>query len=337
MNPTARVSVGQTDICVPRLGLGTTALGNMFEAVPDRDATAVIDRAFQLDLGYFDTAPVYGLGLAEKRLSHGVRGHNRDEYVLSTKVGRLLRAGAPPEQNLMPDGQPLFVETPPVNPIFDFSYDGAMRSLEESLERLHIDRADIVFIHDPDDYFEEALGGAYRALSDLKRQGVIRAIGVGINQAELLVRFAHAAEFDCFLLANRYTLLDNQVTLRELLPLCVRKHISLIIGGVYNSGILANPVPGAKYKYARADDDILARTLQLKAVCDRYGVPLKAAAIQFPLLHPAVASVIVGMRSVAELDENAAMMRVNIPIDLWQELRTEGLIPFEAPVPPPMR
>ncbi len=150
MNPTARVSVGQTDVRVPRLGLGTTALGNMFEAVPDRDATAVIDRAFQLDLGYFDTAPVYGLGLAEKRLSHGVRGHTRDEYVLSTKVGRLLRAGAPPEQNLMPDGQPLFVETPPVNPIFDFSYDGAMRSLEESLERLHIDRADIVFIHDPD-------------------------------------------------------------------------------------------------------------------------------------------------------------------------------------------
>jgi D-threo-aldose 1-dehydrogenase len=207
-----------------------------------------------------------------------------------------------------------------------------MRSLEESLERLNLGRIDVVHIHDPDEHFDEALNGAYPALDRLRRDGAIGAVGAGMNQAEMLAQFARVADFDCFLLAGRYTLLD-QVALPELLPLCASKNIAIIAGGVYNSGILAGPGPGATFDYVPAPPELIERALQLEAVCARHDVPLKAAAIQFPLGHPVVASVVIGARSVAELDENVAMFRHAIPDDLWQELKAEGLLPEAAPVP----
>src|SRR5947209_4555710 len=207
-----------------------------------------------------------------------------------------------------------------------------MRSVEESLARLGMDRIDILHIHDPDDHYEEAISGAYRALDRLRAGGSIAAIGAGMNQAEMLARFAREADFDCFLLAGRYTLLD-QIALRELLPLCVERDIAVIAGGVYNSGILANPGPGAHYDYTPAPPELIERAQRIEAVCSRHGVPLKAAAIQFPLGHPAVACVVIGSRSVAELEENVDMFRHPIPADLWQELKFERLLPEEAPVP----
>jgi D-threo-aldose 1-dehydrogenase len=217
--------------------------------------------------------------------------------------------------------------------VFDFSYDGVLRSVEESLARLGLDRIDILHIHDPDEHYEAALTGAYRALDRLRAEGTIRAVGAGMNQAEMLVRFARAADFDCFLLAGRYTLLD-QSGLAELLPLCAERGIAIIIGGVYNSGVLADPHgDGATFNYRPAGMRLLERARRLDAVCARFGVPLKAAAIQFPLGHPAVSVVLNGARSVAELEENAAMFRTPIPPELWAALKAEGLLPEGVPVP----
>jgi len=217
--------------------------------------------------------------------------------------------------------------------VFDFSYDGTMRSLEESLKRLGLDRVDIVYIHDPDEHYDEAIRGAYPALRKLRSEGVIGAIGVGMNQAGLLLRFAREGEFDCFLLAGRYTLIDH-TGLVELLPLCVEKRVSVIIGGPYNSGILATGAsPGALYDYERAPLPILDKVRKCEAACSRYGVPLKAAALQFPLAHPAVAAVIPGVRSLAEVEENFRMMSCPILRYFWAELRAEGVLPSEAPVP----
>jgi D-threo-aldose 1-dehydrogenase len=233
--------------------------------------------------------------------------------VLSTKVGRLLRKDASPEP-----GQ-AFKGTPPLNPVFDFSYDGVMRSVEESLSRLGMDRVDVLLIHDPDQHFDEALSGAYRALDRLRSDGTIKAVGAGMNQTEMLVRFAREAHFDCFLLAGRYTLLD-QAGLKELLPICLERGISIIAGGVFNSGILADPRPGAPYNYSPASPELVQRAQRMKAICERNGVSLTAAAVQFPLQHPAVASVLVGCRSVAELEENVRAFGENVPPDLWPQL-----------------
>ena len=242
-----------------------------------------------------------------------LRTKPRDEFVLATKVGRLLRPDAPPEP-----GQ-AFHGVPAVNPVFDFSYDGVMRSLEESLERFGLDRVDVLHIHDPDEHHDEALAGAYRALDRLRSEGTIRAVGAGMNQAEMPARFAREADFDCFLLAGRYTLLDRSGA-RELLPLCAERGIAIIAGGVFNSGILANPEPGGKFDYRTAPPDIVARAQRLAATCARHGVELKAAAIQFPLRHAAVASVLTGCRSVAEVEENVRMFDAPVPDDLWREL-----------------
>jgi D-threo-aldose 1-dehydrogenase len=299
--------------------LGTAPLAGLFEAVPEDQALRVIERAWEAGIRFFDTAPLYGHGLAELRVGRVLRDLPRDEFTLATKVGRLLRASAPPEP-----GQS-FRGVPPVNPVFDFTYDGVMRSVEESLERLGMSRVDILHIHDPDDHYDEALSGAYRALAKLRDDGVISAVGAGMNQSEMLIRFAHDGDFDCFLLAGRYTLLE-QGALDELLPLCVDRGIAIIAGGVYNSGILADPKPGAHYNYQTAPADLLERARRIRAICASHGIPLKAAAVQFPLGHPAVASVVVGCRSVAQLDESIEMFEVTIPPGLWQELKTEGLL-----------
>lgn len=286
-----------------------------------------IERAWQRGVRFFDTAPLYGHGLAERRLGRALAGRARDDFVLATKVGRLLRKDAPSDPR-----QPFWKGVPPVNPVFDFSYDGVLRSVEESLERLGLDRVDILHVHDPDEHCDEALAGAYPALDRLRSEGAIGAVGAGMNQVELLLRFAREADFDCFLVAGRYTLLD-QTALPELLPLCQERGLAVIAGGVYNSGILADPSPGARFDYALAPGPVLERAQRLQAVCAHHGVPLPAAAIQFPLAHPAVASVLVGARSAAELEESLRFLSLAIPADLWAELRSQGLLPEGAPVP----
>ena len=311
-----------------RVGLGTAPLGGLFAEVADDDAHSVVAAAWAAGVRFFDTAPLYGYGLAEQRLGTVLRGCPRVEFALATKVGRLLRAGAPPEP-----GQH-FKGAPDVNPVFDFSYDGVLRSVEESLTRLGLDRVDVLHIHDPDDHFEEAVHGAYPALDRLRREGVIGAVGAGMNQAAMLARFAREADFDCFLLAGRYTLLD-QVGLRELLPLCLDRGIAVIAAGVFNSGVLAGPQPGATYDYSPAGADVLARARRLDDVCCRHGVPLKAAAIQFPFGHPAVVTVLVGCRSAAELEENLRMAEWDIPAAFWENLKAERLLAKDIPTPAP--
>jgi D-threo-aldose 1-dehydrogenase len=326
LNPRERVPLGHTGLSVTRFGLGTAPLAGLFEAVEESKGVAVIEQAWNSGIRSFDTAPLYGHGLAEIRVGKALKNKPRDDFTLATKVGRLLRADVPPEP-----GQS-FRGTPPVNPTFDFSYDGVMRSVEESLERLGLERIDILHIHDPDDHYEEALHGAYRALDRLRSDGIIRAVGAGMNQAEMLTRFAREANFDCFLLAGRYTLLD-QVALNELLPECVKRGIAIIAGGVYNSGILADPKPDAHYNYQTAPAELVVRAHRILDICTRHNVPLKAAAIQFPLAHPAVTCVVVGCRSVAQLDESIDMFEFKIPPALWDDLKSARLLPDNAPTP----
>jgi D-threo-aldose 1-dehydrogenase len=302
---------------LPRVGLGTAALGGLFEAVDAETAVSAIELAWDRGLRFFDTAPLYGLGLSERRLAGALLGRPRAEYILATKVGRLLREDAPPD----PD-QPFWRGTPPVNPVFDFSFDGTLRSVEESLERLGLDRIDIVHIHDPDDHYEEALAGAFPALERLRGEGVIGAVGAGMNQVEMLIRFAREADFDCFLLAGRFTLLD-QAALPELLPLCLEREIAVIVGGVFNSGILAG---GANFDYRPALPALRERAASIEAVCSRQDVPLAAAALQFPPTHPAVASILLGPRSPDQLAESLDLLELPVPATLWAELQALGLL-----------
>ena len=295
------------------MGLGSAPLGGLFEAVSDEEAHRTVEAAWDAGIRFFDTAPLYGSGLSERRLGAVLRTKPRDEFVLMTKVGRLLRADAPPD----PDQS--FQGIPPLNPVFDFSYDGVMRSFEESLERLGLDRVDVLLIHDPDDHYDEAIRGAYRALDRLRSEGSIQAVGAGMNQAEMLARFARDGNFDCFLLAGRYTLLDRAGA-AELLPLCVERGIGVVAGGVFNSGILADPDAQPRFNYRPAPPELVGRARRLKAICERHGVDLKAAALQFPLRHPAIPAVLLGPRSVAQLEENLRMFATPILDDLWQEL-----------------
>jgi D-threo-aldose 1-dehydrogenase len=236
----------------------------------------------------------------------------REEFVISSKVGRLIRAG-PGERDQA------WKEAPALNAVFDFSYDATMLSVEESLTRLRLDRIDVLLIHDPDRHYREALNGAYRALDRLRSEGTVRAIGAGMNQAEMLVRFAREADFDCFLLAGRYTLLDRGGA-SELLPLCLERGIAVIAGGVFNSGILAETGTALHYNYEQAPPDVVARAREIKATCERYGVDVKAAALQFPLRHPAVKTVLTGCRSVGEIEENLRLFGEHVPDALWREL-----------------
>jgi D-threo-aldose 1-dehydrogenase len=294
-------------LSLSRLGLGTAPLGGLYESVSDEKAYAVVDRAWSLGLRFFDTAPLYGSGLAERRLGAALRARPREEFVLSTKVGRLLRPGEPPA---------MFKGAPPLGPVFDFSDDAARRSLDESLERLGLDRVDIALIHDPDDHFEEALAGAYVALERLRDEGVVGAIGVGMNQSAVLVRFARESEIDCVLLAGRYTLLDRTAR-EELLPLCEERGIAVIAAGVFNSGVLAD---GQTFDYVPAPPAVLGRVTELRNICMRWHTPLEAAALQFPARHPAVVSVLVGCRSADEVAEDARLFSLAIPDGLWDEL-----------------
>jgi D-threo-aldose 1-dehydrogenase len=328
MDPFKLNEIGSTGVKVTRFGLGGAALGNLYASVSDREGRDTIESAYEVGIRYFDTAPFYGLGRSEELYGQVLGGHERSEFILSTKAGRLIVDGAIDPDEYMP-----FVDIPEKHPVFDFSRDGILRSLDDSLKRLGLEYIDIVYIHDPDDHYESALNEAFPTLADLRSQGVIKAVGAGMNQAEMLTEFAHNADFDCFLLAGRYTLLD-QIALNELLPLCEKKNISIIIGGAYNSGILATgPVEGAHYNYLEAPPEIMQRTRSLQDVCERHQVPLKAAALQFPMHHPVVAANIPGTRLKKRLMENLDLFTRSIPSDFWSELKSLGLIDERSPLP----
>jgi len=331
MDPFELRRISDTDISVTCFGFGGASMGNMYRVAHDDAAMEAIRSAYKAKVRYFDTAPMYGFGKSERLYGSVLKDQPRDSFVLSTKVGRLILAGEPtPESEDTP-----FVEINNAYSIFDYSRDGVLRSLEESRKRLGIERIDIVYIHDPDvnDSFKQALEQAFPALADLKSQGIIGAIGAGMNQAEMLCEFAKNADFDCFLLAGRYTLLD-QIALQELLPLCQQKNISIVIGGAYNSGILATgAVEGAHYNYAPAPPEIMEKTRNIETVCARFNIPMKAAALQFPFGHPTVVSNIPGVKTKERFEENLSLFTYPIPADFWAALKEEKLLVPEAPVP----
>jgi D-threo-aldose 1-dehydrogenase len=338
-DPLERRTLGRTDVTVTRLGLGGASIGGLYRGVAFDDAVGVLRRAWEIGVRHFDTAPLYGYGASEKRFGAALADRPRDDFTLSTKVGRLvvqrdaIAADMDVDRQIV-DGREnaAYADTADRRIVFNYSADGVRRSLDASLERLGVDRIDVALIHDPDEHWRPAIDEAFPALARLREGGVIRAIGVGMNQAPMLARFAREGDFDVFLVANRYTLLDHEA-FDELLPLCVERRISVMIGGVMNSGVLADPKPGSRFDYGAAAPAVIARANQLAAVCARHDVPLKAAAVQFPLAHPAVVSVIAGVRSVDHLEEYVDLYRSAIPADLWTDLRDEGLIPAEAPTP----
>jgi D-threo-aldose 1-dehydrogenase len=336
---TARVPLGRTGLAVTRLGFGGASIGGLFSAVHDVEAIDTVRHAWDIGIRSFDTAPLYGYGASERRVGAALRDQARDAFVLSTKVGRLVRdvdaiqPGADIDRQAL-DGREdaFYVRDEPVRLVFDYSADGVRRSLDESLERLGLDRIDIALVHDPDEHWQAAIDEAWPALERLRGEGVIGAVGAGMNQSAMLARFARETDMDVFLLAGRYTLLD-QGALDELLPLCLERGIAVLVGGVMNSGVLADPRPGSRFDYAPASDEILERARRLGEVCARHDVPLRAAAMQFPLAHPAVVSLIAGVRTPSHLDDYPAMLGRAIPASLWDELRAEGLIAADAPVP----
>lgn len=300
-------------ISLTRWGMGTAALGFLYEPVETAAAVDVVHRAFDLGIRYFDTAPLYGEGKAEERLGQALSTLPRDQITISTKVGYTLTPGGGVGHDYRPDA--------------------VSRSLEASLARLGTDHVDIVFIHDPDDDYLGAIQGAYPVLHRWREEGVVGAIGVGMNQSAMLTQFAHDGDFDCFLLAGRYTLLDQSAA-ADLLPVAASRGIRLVIGGPFNSGILTDPwALQPMFNYEPAQAHWVARAQALGRVCREFEVSLKACALKFALAHPTVASVLTGMRSVAELQENAALWQVPIPADFWTALQNAGLLDERLPVP----
>jgi D-threo-aldose 1-dehydrogenase len=301
------------------IGLGGAPLAGLYAAVPEDEAHAVLEAAWSAGIRYFDTAPLYGFGLSEQRMGAFLRTKPREEYVLSTKVGRLLvpaRGGGDFSGSLG-----AFVGALPNDAVFDFSADAVRRSLDASLARLGVDRIDIAYLHDPDDFYETARDQAFPVLADLRAQGVLRAIGAGMNQWQMLARLVRACDLDAVLLAGRYTLLDRSAQ-AELLPLCVERGVAVIAAGVFNSGILAQRegFDGATYDYVPAPAMVRERVRAMARACANHGVTLPAAAIAFPLRHPAVATALLGMRSAAEVAANVAYRGETIPPELWPEL-----------------
>ncbi|MFM9458135.1 aldo/keto reductase [Streptomyces europaeiscabiei] len=323
-------TLGGSAVPVSELALGCAALGNLLHPVTDEAAHATVEAAWDAGVRTFDTAPHYGLGLSERRLGAALRDRPRDTYTLATKVGRLLVPD--PEGGAGDDLAHGFAVPAVHRRVWDFSADGVLRSLETSLERLGLDHVDVALLHDPDDHADQALREAYPALERLRAEGVIGAIGVGMNQSALPARFLRETDIDVVLLAGRYTLLEHDA-LAELLPEAAARGRSVVIGGVFNSGLLTAPRPGATYDYAPAPQPVLDRALRLLAVCERHDVPLRAAALRFPFGHPAVASVLTGARSPQEVHDTVEQLRRPIPDTLWDELRAEGLLAPDTPVP----
>ncbi len=318
--PLPRRRLGRSRVRVTELSLGGAAIGNLFTEVAEEDAWATVDAAWAGGIRTFDTAPHYGLGLSERRLGAALRDRPRDEYVISTKVGRLLEPADPPYER---DHEGFAVRADRRR-VFDFSADGVRRSLEESLRRLGLDRVDIALIHDPDDHGEQALHEAYPALEKLREAGCVGAIGVGMNQTALLTRFVTETDIDVVLVAGRYTLLDRSAA-DELLPAAQDRGVSVIAAGVFNSGLLAAPAaPGATYDYQAASGPLIEEARRLEDVCARFGVPLRAAAARYPLAHPAVASVLIGARNAAEISDAINLRELAIPAQMWEALAAGG-------------
>ena len=329
--------LGNGGLTFTELGFGTAPLGNLYRAIGDAEADAILAAAWEGGVRYFDTAPLYGLGLSETRLNRFLRGKPRDGYVLSSKVGRLLRVA--PEH----EGQGKWFDVPARVGVYDYTYDGVMRSVEFSLERLGVARIDILYVHDLDvwthgsaevldGYMRTFLESGHRALEALRDQGVIRAFGAGINEEGPAEHIARHGDPDLFLLASRYTLLQ-QPALGSFLPYCAERGIGVVIGAPYNSGILATGArPGAKFSYETAPEEVLEKVRRIEAVCVRHGVRLVDAAFRFPLRHPAVVSVIPGGQGVAEMASNLAAERAEVPAALWAALKAEGLLAEDAPV-----
>ncbi len=330
---------GDGGMTFTELGFGAAPLGNLYRAIPDAEADAILEAAWTGGLRYYDTAPLYGFGLSETRLNRFLRGKPRDAYVLSTKIGRLLRP-VPPDRR---DGLGKWFDVPSRVEVYDYGYDAVFRSLGFSLERLGVDRVDILYAHDLDLFnhktpealdarLREFLDGGHRALVELREQGVIRAFGAGVNEWQPCQWIAERGDPDLFLLAGRYTLLEQE-PLDSFLPLCEARGIGIVVGGPFNSGILATgPRPGAFYNYDPAPQDILDRVARIEALCRAHGVRMVDAALQFPLCHPAVVSVIPGGQGTAEMAANLAAARAEIPPALWADLKANGLMRPDAPV-----
>jgi D-threo-aldose 1-dehydrogenase len=326
--------VGRTALEVTTLGLGTATMGGSRIPVKQHEGEAIVQAAWKAGVRYVDTAPFYGVGAAERRTGDALRDEPRDSWVLSTKVGRLLRpttkSGASTDGRLAPL---------PFEVVYDYSYDGIMRSVEDSYQRLGLAKIDILYVHDIGEYqhgkeenarhIKVLRDSGYKALEELRRTGVASAIGIGVNEKAVLIEAMGFGQWDVFLLAGRYTLLE-QAPLDDLLPMCVKQGTSIVVGGPLNSGILAGR---DTWNYAAAPAEIVERVKQIQAVCDRHNVPLPAAALQFPLAHPAVCAIIPGPRSAAEFDENLPLFTQSIPAALWSDLKSAKLLHPEAPVP----
>jgi D-threo-aldose 1-dehydrogenase len=337
----ARRRVGKTRIEVTTLGLGGAPMGGFRAKISDAEAVEFTNTAYELGVRYFDTSPFYGYGRSELRMGAALREKPRDDYVLSTKIGRILhplKPGEKPPADFRENGLPGFA------PVFDYTYDGVMRSLEHSHFRLGISRIDIALVHDVDFWtikdhaildqrFKTVMDSGFKALDELRKAGVIGAIGVGINESDTSLRFIQAGDFDCMLLAGRYTLLE-QGGLEAFLPECVKRNVSVILGGPYNSGILTGGVKAdTTHDYAQAPAHLIEKARKIEAVCTRHGVELGAAAMQFPLFHPALCAVIPGALAASEVKQNVERLSVKIPTELWSELKREKLLDPAAPTP----
>lgn len=333
-----RRRIGRTAVDASALSLGTAPLGGLYRDLSEEEAQATVDAAWQAGMRFFDTAPHYGHTKAEHRLGAALRRYPRSEYVLSTKVGRRFVPRTHPY-----DGSEGWENPLPFEAIYDYTHGGILRSFEDSQQRLGIVAIDVVLVHDigrythgerHEHYWRQLTeGGGFRALDELRAAGVVKAVGFGVNEREVILDAMREFDMDCALLAGRYTLLE-QAPLDDLLPACVARNVSILLGGAFNSGILARGLRGdCKFNYGDAPPEVIERVVRLDATCARFGVSLAAAALQFPYAHPAVATVLTGARSAAEVRENAASFEETIPADLWLALRDEGLIDPRAPLP----
>lgn len=344
-----RRRIGRTSVEVTALGLGCAGLGGLYRDIDERQARATIDRAWEAGIRLFDTAPYYGYTKSEHYVGAALRERDRDAYVLSTKAGRLMRPERGDQARAPRDG---WAHPLPFAPVYDYTYDGIMRSFDDSLQRLGVARIDILLVHDIGavthgerhaHYWRQLSEGGFKALDALRASGAVRAVGLGVNEEAVVLDAMREFEVDCALLAGRYTLLE-QATLDALLPECERRGVSLLVGGAFNSGILARGVrhlrasPGAassalKFNYGEAPAEIVARVERIETVCDAHGVSLPSAALRFPYAHPAVASVLTGASSADELSQNVAAFAARAPAAFWEALRRDGLLDARAPTP----
>jgi len=337
VQPDEKRKFGRVDMEVTAFGFGTAPVGNIFHEIDEETSDAMFQSAWDAGIRFYDTAPMYGHGLAELRTGHSLRWKNRDDFILSSKVGRILKPARRDTIDFAP-----WVNAGPFELRFDYTYDGTMRAFEDSLQRLALERLDICYIHDIDRFtrgdeqpevFRQAMDGTWRALEKLRGEGVLKAIGVGVNEWEVCHEALRQRDFDCFLLAGRYTLLEQE-SLDEFLPLCEERGAAVVVGGGFTSGILATGArPGAKYNYGPAPDDIMARVARIEEVGADYSVALPAAALQFVMAHPAVACFMAGTRTVEQLDRNLAWFSHPIPAGFWADLKQKGLLREDAPTP----